>query len=504
MFELLLSGFGAVFSLNILVLVTVGVAVGIVFGAVPGLTAVMAIALCLPLTFTMGPAAGLSLLVALYIGATSGGLISAILLKIPGTPSSIATTFDGGPMMDKGEGIKALGVGVVFSFLGTIFSITALIFIAPWLAKVALSFGPHEYFGIAIFSLTLIATLSSGSMVKGLFAGVIGFAIATVGIAPVDAVRRFTFGIPNLNSGFDLLVVLVGVFAISEIIKVAEAVRREQKAAVGQVSMRSIKGFGFSMKEFYSQGWNGFRSALIGIGIGILPGIGAGTSNIVSYIVAKKRSRYPEKFGTGVIDGVVASETANNACIGGAMIPLLTLGIPGDAVTAVMLGGFMVHGIQPGPLLFTTQGVLVYTIFSALILSTFMMLVCEFYGLRIFVKLLAVPKYILLPIILVLCVVGAFGLGSRIFDIWTILVFGMVGYGFVKFGIPQPPFIIGFILGPMAEVNLRRGLMLSDGNFIGFLTAPISGCFLALSAASIIWHIYQGRRSKPSIPTSEL
>ena len=233
-------------------------------------------------------------------------------------------------------------------------------------------------------------------------------------------------------------------------------------------------------------------------------GIGAGTSNIVAYIVAKKRSKYPEKFGTGVIDGVVASETANNACIGGAMIPLLTLGIPGDAVTAVMLGGFMIHGIQPGPLLFTTQGVLVYTIFSALILSTFMMLICEFYGLRIFVKLLAVPKYILLPIILVLCVVGAFGLGNRIFDMWTILIFGMVGYGFVKLGIPQPPFIIGFILGPMAETNLRRGLMLSDGSFLGFLTSPISGAFLVLSVASVLWHIYQAHRSRSSIPTTEL
>ena len=206
----------------------------------------------------------------------------------------------------------------------------------------------------------------------------------------------------------------------------------------------------------------------------------------------------------GVIDGVVASETANNACIGGAMIPLLTLGIPGDAVTAVMLGGFMIHGIQPGPLMFTTQGALVYTIFAALILSTIMMLVCEFYGMRIFVKLLAIPKHILLPIIFVLCVVGAFGLGNRFFDIWAIMLFGLVGYGFVKFGIPQPPFIIGFILGPMAETNLRRGLMLSDGSFIGFVESPISAAFLGLSAMSVGWHLYQAHRSKASIPTTEL
>ena len=502
MLSLFQQGIEAVFTLQIFGLVFFGTVVGIIFGAIPGLTSTMAVALFLPITYSLGAAAGISLLVALFIGGTSGALISAILLKIPGTPSSIATTFDGGPLMEKGEGAKALGVGIVFSFLGTMLSIVALIFIAPTLARIALSFGPHEYFAIAIFSLTLIITLASGSMVKGLFSGVVGFAFATVGIAPVDAITRFTFGKTALNGGFEILTVLIGIFAISEVIKVAENVKHEQAATIGKVSMKSIKGFGFSLQEFYGQAWNGMRSALIGIGIGILPGIGAGTSNIVSYIVAKKRSKYPEKFGTGVIDGVVASETANNAGIGGAMIPLLTLGIPGDAVTAVMLGGFMIHGIQPGPLLFSTQGVLVYTIFSALILSTIMMLVCEFYGLRIFVRLLAVPKHILLPIILVLCVVGAFGLGNRVFDIWTILLFGMIGYGFVKFGIPQPPFIIGFILGPMAETNLRRGLMLSEGEFSGFLTSPISGTFLALSVASIAWHIYQAHHARPVIPES--
>ncbi|HAQ85263.1 MAG TPA: Tat pathway signal protein, partial [Pseudomonas sp.] len=257
-----------------------------------------------------------------------------------------------------------------------------------------------------------------------------------------------------------------------------------------------VKGFGFSLKEFFGQIPNAFRSALIGIGIGILPGIGAGTSNIVSYIIAKKRSKHPEQFGKGAVDGVVASETANNAGIGSAMIPLMTLGIPGDTVTAILLGGFMIHGIQPGPLLFISQGALVYTIFAALILASVMMLVLEFYGLRIFIKLLAVPKHILLPIILVLCVVGAFGLSSRVFDVWTILLFGLIGYGFVKAGMPAAPFIIGFILGPMAETNLRRGLMLSDGSFMGFLTNPISAVFLFLALASVAWHLFSALRSR--------
>lgn len=489
MFDLLLQGFGNVFSLQIFLLITLGVAVGIVFGAVPGLTAVMAIALCLPMTYGLGPAAGISLLIALFVGATSGGLISAILLKIPGTPSSIATTFDGAPMMENGEGAKALGVGIVFSFFGTIVSIAALMFIAPTLARVALSFGPHEYFAIAVFSLTLIATLSAGSMAKGIFAGVLGFAVSTVGIAPVDAVTRFTFGQVELNAGFNILTVLVGMFAVAEIIKVAETSRNPLTDSAKAVMVK-IKGFGFSMAEFLGQLPNATRSAVIGVGIGILPGIGAGTSNIISYIVAKKRSKTPEKFGKGTIEGVVASETANNAGIGGAMIPLLTLGIPGDAVTAILLGGLMIHGIQPGPMLFLTQGPLVYTIFAALMLSAVMMLILEFWGLRIFIRLLAIPKHILLPVILVLCAVGAFGLASRVFDIWTILGFGVLGYAFVKAGIPTAPFIIGFILGPMAETSFRRGLQLSRGDFTGFLTNPISGTFLALAVLSIGWQLY--------------
>jgi putative tricarboxylic transport membrane protein len=367
----------------------------------------------------------------------------------------------------------------VFSFIGTILSIGALMFIAPSLARVALSFGPHEYFAIAVFSLTLIATLSSGSLVKGIFSGVAGFAISTVGIAPVDAIPRFTFGAVELNAGFSILTVLVGMFAVAEVIKVAEGSRSGASVQVAAPIASKIRGFGFTMKEFFGQIPNALRSSLIGIGI--LPGIGAGTSNIISYIVAKKRSRTPEKFGKGTIEGIVASESANNAGIGGAMIPLLTLGIPGDAVTAILLGGLMIHGIQTGPMLFITQGPLVYTIFAALVLSAFMMLILEFYGLRIFIRLLAIPKHVLLPVILVLCAVGAFGLASRIFDIWTILGFGVLGYAFVKAGIPTAPFIIGFILGPMAETNFRRGLQLSAGDATGFLTNPISGTFLALA-----------------------
>ena len=496
MIELFAQGFAAILQPECLVLILAGTAVGILFGAVPGLSSVMAVALFLPVTYGMDAGTGIAVLSSLYIGATSGGLISAILLKIPGTPASVATCWDGHPLVDKGEGAKALGVGVVFSFLGTMISIAALVFIAPVLAKIALRFGPHEYFAIAVFSLTLIATLSSGSMIRGLFSGALGFAFATVGIAPIEANVRFGFGSYELNDGFKTLTVLIGLFAISEIIKTAESVRGEEQAEVKQVNMSKIRGFGFSWEEFTGQFGNMIRSSAIGIGVGILPGIGAGTSNILSYVAAQKQSKYPEKFGTGIIDGVVASETANNAGIGGAMIPLMTLGIPGDGVTAILLGGFMVHGIAPGPLLFTNHAELVYTIFAALVLSSVAMLLIEFYGLRIFIKLLNIPKHILLPIVFILCVVGAFGLSSLTFDVWTILIFGLVGYFFVSFKVPQAPFIIGFILGPMAETNLRRGLMLSDGRFMGFFENGISCVFLILAALAILYCAYKGVRAR--------
>ncbi|WHH57630.1 tripartite tricarboxylate transporter permease [Petroclostridium sp. X23] len=492
MFELFVAGFSAVFTFKAMLLITIGVAVGIIFGAIPGLTATMAVALCLPITFGMSPVEGMSLLIGLYIGGVSGGLISAILLKIPGTPSSIATTFDGHPMAAKGQAGKALGTGIVFSFLGGLFSILALIFIAPPLAEFALQFGPFEYFAIAIFSLTMISSLSGNSLAKGLLTGFIGMALATIGTAPIDAYPRFTFGLDELSAGFDLLPVLIGLFAISEILKTAETSLVLKK---DEIRDYSIKGFGFTMKEFIEQQWNFVRSSLIGTGVGILPGIGGGTSNIIAYLTAKNQSKYPEKFGTGIIDGIVASETSNNASVGGALIPLLTLGIPGDTVTAMLLGGLMIHGLTPGPLLFQTSGEIVYGIFAALIIANVMMLIMEFFGMRLFVRLLSIPKHILLPVIISLCVVGSFGLNNRVFDVWSLFLFGLLGYVLDKFKYPLPPIILGFILGPIAETNLRRGLMMSNGSFLPFVTKPIAAIFLAIAVFSIVMSVRKNMKN---------
>lgn len=487
--QLIGTGFATVLTPVGILLMFVGVAVGIVFGALPGLSATMAIALFLPVTYAMTSSDAMTLLMALFIGAISGGLISAILLHIPGTPSSVATCFDGHPMVKKGQAAKALGVGVVFSFIGTVFSTILLMFIAPQIARVAINFGPMQFFAIAIFSLTMIATLSSGNMIKGIMAGVIGFMFSTVGTDSIEGMARFTFGNTALKGGFDMLAVMVGLFAVGEIIAAAQTSRHNDEELMAQPSMKGVKGFGFSLKEFNSQWINALRSAAIGMGIGILPGIGGGTSNVLAYTVAKNYDKHPEEFGTGRIDGLVASETANNATIGGAMVPLLTLGIPGDTTTAMLLGALTLHGLTPGPLLFQNQADVVYGIFAAMLVCSVIMLFMEFFGLRVFVKLLSIPKYILLPCVFVLCTIGAYALKNNMSQVIACLVFGAIGFAFKKFDVPTTPFILGFILGPLAEVNYRRGMISNKGNFMPFLTNPISAVFLAIAVIVILMNV---------------
>ncbi|MDF2890304.1 MAG: Tat pathway signal protein [Clostridia bacterium] len=483
--ESLIIGAQAILNPLCMLMILFGVTLGIIFGAIPGLSATMALALFLPITYSMSPVAGVVLLVSLYIGGISGGLISAILTRIPGTPSSVATCFDGYPLTLKGQGPKALGVGIVYSFIGTIMSTVVLIFMAPLLAKVAINFGAYEYFAVAVFSLTMMAGLSGKSLVKGLISGFLGCIFATVGMDSIGSVQRYTFGSTQMMSGFNILPVLIGMFAISEILITAEESRHAAKMETIKVDIKGIKGFGFSWKEFFEQKWNALISGVIGIGIGILPGIGGGVANVLTYGVIKNRSKYPEKFGTGVIDGIVASETSNNAAIGGALVPLLSLGIPGDTVTAMLLGGLTIQGISPGPLMFTEHVDIVYAIFLTMIIGAVAMLFIEFYGLRVFAALLKIPKYYLLPGIFLFCVIGSFGVSNRMFDVWTVLLFGAMGYVFNKLEIPGSPFILGFIIGPLMEINLRRGLMFSQGNFMPFLTAPIAAVFLVAALVSI-------------------
>jgi putative tricarboxylic transport membrane protein len=395
-------------------------------------------------------------------------------------------------MAKNGQAGKALGAGIVFSFFGTMISIAILVFVTPLLAGFALKFGAYEYCALAIFSLSLVIALTGKDMVKGLISAILGCVFATVGLAPITSRERYTFGVVNLTAGFKLLVFLIGLFAITEVVKYAEGVRKDENMEI--LEDFKLKGFGFSLKEFFAQFFNMIRSALIGVGIGILPGIGGGVSCMIAYTVAKNSDKKPERFGTGVMDGVVASESANNASIGGAMIPLLALGIPGDAVTAMLLGGFMVHDVAPRPLIFDKSGPIVYGIFVAMVIATIAMLVIEFFGLRLFVKILKVPKQYLLPIIVVLCAVGAVGDSNSIFDVWGVLLFGLIGYGLIKAGIPLTPMILGFILGPMFETNLRKSSQLFAMGPHTLLEHPIAIVFVLVTAATVILNI--GRTQK--------
>lgn len=491
----LIQGFMALFTLKTFIIMLAAVIIGIIFGAVPGLSSTMAIALFLPVTFGLEVYNAFALLVGLYVGGVSGGLISAILINIPGSAMSVATCYDGYPMAKDGHAHKALGIGVVFSFLGTLFGLLIMMVAAPALASFAVSLGPYEYFGLSFLALTLIAGIGGKNIFKGLMSGFLGIAVSTVGMAPVDGVARFTFGKIELMNGFSMLPAVVGMFAVTEIM--LASVNPISAEKYKKFSPEKIKGFGFSIKELLSQTKNFIISSSIGTFIGFLPGIGGSVANLVAYSAVQKTSKHPEKFGTGIIDGIVASESSNNASIGGAMIPLLALGIPGDGPTAMMLGAFMIHGLVAGPLLFKTNGDLVYLIFAALIVCSAIMLIIEFYGIRIFVKALDIPREILYPAVLTICVVGAYANNSNMFDVWVLLGFGILGFIMSKTGLPRANFVLGLVLGQLLETNLRRALQLSRGSFTPFITRPISILLLIISLLIIISAIFTQNKKSP-------
>lgn len=482
---MVLEGLMGVMNVTCLAMMFAGTFIGIVFGAIPGLSATMAVAVCLPLTFKMPQTLSIAFLISLYIGGISGGLISAILLNIPGTPSSVATTFDGVPMARKGQAGKALGVAVFSSLFGTLFSVLVLIFVAAPVASLALKFGPYEYFSVCFFAMVLLSALVSDSMLKGFTATVIGILVSMVGVAPVGNAIRFTFGFRALNLGFAHIPVLIGLFAVADILKSSIKKPCTEKAEV--VQNYNIKGLGFKLSELSGQGFNFLRSAVIGLVIGILPGIGGSTSNVIAYSVGKQTSKNGKDYGTGIVDGIVASEVSNNACIGGAMIPLLTLGIPGDGPTAILLGGLTIAGVSPGPLLFRNNPTFVYSIYFALLIAAVMMFVVELFGMKVFVRILMIPKHYLLPVIMALCVVGVLGSNNQYFDIWAAVIFGVIGFLMIRYHFPISPFILGFLLGGVMEAYLIRSIQYSRGNLIkGFSGSPISMFFLCATVISVV------------------
>lgn len=467
-----------------LTLLFIGCVIGIIFGAIPGLTATMGVALLLPITFGLGPIDGLMLLIGVYIGGISGGLISATLLGIPGTPSSIATTFDAYPMSKNGEPVRALGIGITASLIGGIFSFLVLVTVSPLIAKLAVKMGPAEYFSLIILALTLIIVLSRGNMIKGLTSGFCGLALGLIGFAPIDGTARFTFDSLSLAAGISLLPMIMGLFAISQIhIEIQNGLEK-------RVVNFDVKGIGISLKEFVANINNMIRSSFIGVALGMLPGMGSGASNIIAYAQAKQSSKNPEKFGKGAPEGIYASETANNASIGGALIPMMTLGIPGDSVTAILLGGFMIHGIQPGPLLFTNNANIVNVVFIGFFASIILVFLLQLFGMRLFPKILLIsPKY-LYTILLVMTVIGAYATNHRIFDVWIMLVFGVLGYLMIKNNYPLAPMILAFVLAPLFETYLRRALMYSD-SFLDILSKPFPFLFILSSILIVFWTLFK-------------
>ncbi len=465
-----------------LFLCVLGTALGIIVGAIPGLSGAMLIALTLPLTFKMAPEQAMALIVCMYTGSITGGLVSAVLLRIPGTPSNVITVFDGYAMAQKGQAGRALGLGVGASLFGAIFAWFALLLLTKPLADVAVRFTPFDFFALVLTALVLISSVSGKSMAKGLLAGTIGVLLSFPGMDDNTGRTRFTMGLWQLTSGFDILPVLVGVFGVGTVM--AELVKPISKV---QALVYSSSDQWIKWSEWKEQFWSLLRSSAIGTWIGILPGVGASVGSLVAYTVAKNVSHNPDEFGTGAPSGIVASEAGNNATVGGALIPLLAIGIPGSVIDVFLMSAMMIHGIQPGPLLFEQHAGIVYVVIAACLFSSVLMFGQMYLMIPFLRRVLDVPRQFVLPLIMVFCVVGVFASSNRMFDVWIMLGFGVLGFLMERGGLPLGPFVIGFILAPIAESRLRQGLMMTDGSYLPLVTQPLTLSLLIVSGLLLFW-----------------
>ena len=474
-------------------LMGIGTLAGLLAGAIPGFTIAMGVILTLPFTFGMSPIQGLATMMGVFVGGFSGGLMSCMLTGIPGTPSSVATTFDGFPMVRSGKPGLALGLGLWSSFFGGMISAVILVALAPQLAFLGLEFGPWDYFSLIVFALTITVSLSGDNMIKGLIAGLLGLFAACVGEDEINGVARFAFGSDHIRQGFAFLPVLIGLFAFSQLLSdvedsakakaplmknSAEAIRVEHRKAIATVLMNWI---------------NLIRSSFIGIFTGILPAAGGSISNILAYDQAKKASNNRNEFGKGAVNGIIAPEAANNATAGGALIMMMALGIPGDIVTAIMIGALMIHNIIPGPSFIQDEPLLAYGVFIAFFAAHFFMVGLQAFALRLFLLVTRIPMYILASVILAYCAIGVFALHNITFDIWVMFGFGVIGYFMRKLGFPLAPMILGVVLGKLAELNIARAIGISD-DYSLFVTRPWSLFFLIMAIVSVLFPFYQNAK----------
>jgi putative tricarboxylic transport membrane protein len=478
--EALSAGFTLVAQWESIFFLGLGVTIGVIAGAIPGMSATMAVALTLPFTFALQPIFGILLLLGVYKGGIFGGSIPAILIKTPGTPASSATALDGYPMAEQGRAGEALSMSLYASCIADLISNLALIVFAAWLASFALNFGPPEMFTLIVFSLTIIAGVSGDSLVKGIVAAGLGLMLATIGLDFIAGTERLTFGSIDMRGGLNFIAVLIGLFALPEII----SYMRKSEA-----QDHRVRGMGYSRLkwlDFRRCLKSIFRGSAIGVFLGAIPGIGAAPSAFLSYSEARRASPNRENFGKGELEGVAAAEAGNNGVAGATLIPLLSLGIPGDVITAIIIGAFMVHNLTPGPLLFLNNADIVYALFIGLIASSLLLLIIGSVAIRLFRYIADVPSNLLFPGVLVLCVFGVYAVNNSIFDVAVMLVMGVVGYIMLLLRVPAAPFLIGFILGPMLENNFRQAMLMSRGDLSIFARGPITILFLCLTVISVV------------------
>ncbi len=494
-FENVIAAFGEIATAKTLLLMLIGVAGGLVAGAIPGFTIAMAVVLTLPFTFGMPASQGLATMVSVLVGGLSGGLMAGILTGIPGTPSSVATTFDGFPMARKGKPALALGLGVWSSFFGGIISAILLVTFAPQLARIGLEFNPWDYFMLVMFALTITASLAGENMIKGLIAGALGLLIRTVGEDEAIGMARFNFGTDSLLQGFDFIAVLIGLFAFSQLLSDVRDPATARKSLMERGTIQARIEHIQAIKEIARHWTVVIRSAFIGTFTGILPGAGGSIANILAYDQAKKASKTPEKFGKGTPEGIIAPESSNNAVEGGALITMMALGIPGDVTTAVMLGALLIHDVVPSPSFISEEPVLAYSIFIAFFLATFMMVFLQSFMLRVFVLVTRVRMYMIAGVILGFCGIGVFAINNVTFDVWTLFWFGILGFLMRQFGFPLAPMILGVVLGNIAELNLSRAMAITT-DLSPFVTRPWSLFFLILAVFSAFFPMYQKERGQ--------
>lgn len=463
-------------------IIPIGLMIGIIVGAIPGLTSDLGIILCIPMTYGMDPTMAILMLLSIYCGGTYGGSITAILINTPGTSANAATLFDGYPMTKKGKAFKALQMALFASTIGGLVSAFALLFLAPQIAKITLLFGPAEYFALAVFGLSVIAGVSNKSIFKGLIGACIGLFMATIGMDNISGTARFTFGNNRLMSGIDLIIALIGLFAISEIMMKSQYNPKTDHKTISASAITKDK----ITKDEYKRCRKPITiGTLIGIIIGATPGTGGGLAAFISYNQVKQSSKHPETFGQGEIEGVAASESANNGACGATMIPMLTLGVPGDGATAILMGAFMIHGMVPGPTLFSEQGNILYAIMLGLIVINIFMYIVGNVFIRFYANITRIPYEILAAIVLTFCIAGSYSTNNRVYDIYIILIFGIVSYILRRLDFQLVPILLGIVLGPLAEKNFRRALVLSDGSLSIFFTRPIACAFIVIAIVSV-------------------